>query len=239
MNEEKKENGGRGGRGRGRGRCRGRKAEEKLASTPEKKVPSKRPPVESQANTPERRELFPDPAAEPPVPEAASSSTKQPKKRAKAKAQGKAKAKAAPSQPAEPAQPEAEAGGSAPEPDDGKVAADGKMEPAQRLPGQRIQKPALKLLKESKADPAAWFHVQELHKALKFHKLTDKKEVPKYDFWSLSMYWQTKRVGLLQKQESGFVHVTSFGCTWCKNIAMCAHAARMFATWHASCLPLN
>ena len=238
-----------GGRGRGRGRGKG-VARSEVAdpeTTPEKPKPSKRVPA-AVVETPERRELFPDP----PAPVASSPAVKQPKKRIrgkakakvavpeepsnshepvpdpvdeqaapkqKAKAKGKAKPTAKPSaaDPTDPANPA--------DPADASITSERKI-------GKATRKAALDLLKGMKgSDEAGWYHAKELHKALKDHKLRDRREVPKWDFWSLSMYWGTGRVGVLQRLQKGPVHIVSFGGVHVKNIAMSAHAARMFVTW--------
>ena len=231
-----------GGRGRGRGRGKVGVDPSKVAepeTTPEKPKPSKRAPV--PVDTPERRELFP----EPPAPVASSPAVKQPKKRIR----GKGKAKVAmPEETAESHEP-------VPDPVDEKAApkqkaksrAKPKAKPSaadpadpadasttkERKIGKATQKTALDLLKGMKgSDEAGWYHAKELYKALKYHKLSDRREVPKWDFWSLSMYWGTGRVGVLQKHhQKGFTHIISFGGVHVKNIAMSAHAARMFVTW--------
>ena len=243
-----------GGRGRGRGRGKVGEGSSEVANpetTPEKPKPSKRAPV--QVETPERRELFPDP----PAPVTSSPAVRQPKKRIR----GKAKAKAA--MPEEPAVPEEHAMPEEPVPDlvaekvpvipkqkakakpRAKPPAADPADPAdpaqpadasntrERKIGKATQKAALDLLWDMKnSDEAGWYHAKELHKALKYHKLSDRMEVPKWEFWSLSMYWGTGRVGVLQKhQQKGFVHIISFGGVHVKNIAMSTHAARMYVTW--------
>eukprot|EP00435_Cladocopium_sp_Y103_P025272 s2009_g6.t1 len=228
-----------GGRGRGRGRGKVLSESANPETTPEKAKPTKRAPA--AADTPEKRELFPDP----PAPVTSSPAVKQPKKRIR----GKAKAKCAiPEVPAASHDPVPDPVDEKPAPTakaKAKSVAKPKAKPTAAEPenasssssehkiGKATQKATLKLLKEMKgSDEAGWYHAKELYKALKFHKLSERKDVPKFDFWNLSMYWGTGRVGVLQKHQRGPVHLISFGGVHVKNIAMSAHAARMYATWH-------
>ena len=248
------------GRGRGRGKARQAAdipEEPKTAdpeATPEppkRRHRLKRAPTPKQ--TPERRQLFADPDPEEgdkDKPMETSPPVKQPKKRSKRSRAAKAKAAPAPEVPAPevpcpevpghevpepeapgPDQPAAGSEGKGDEKkDDGKAKEKGKGEGA-KVPGKVAKKSAITMLRDAKEkDKAGWFHVQQLHKALKFHRMEDKSQVPKYEFWRLSAYWGTGRVGLLQKQGKKFQHIISFGGQYVKNIAMPAHAGIMYVS---------
>ena len=249
---EKGKGSGRGG-GRGRGRGRGRKAAVSSASQPE--IPevtatpehppraSKRDPP-ADLTTPERRVLFPE---EPEIPKA--SPAKPPKKRVRGKKSAavetpeveapqegdmtevpKAKAKAKAKQHRKGKHPEAKAVIEGKSEGDEKDKVEGPTEGKERKVSKAAQQAALKCLQEAKADEASWFHAEKLFEALKGKKLENKRDVPKFDHWSLSVYWSSSRVGLLQKQQKRFQHVLSFGGVYCKNIAMPVLAASMYVT---------
>ncbi|CAK9032793.1 unnamed protein product [Durusdinium trenchii] len=68
-------------------------------------------------------------------------------------------------------------------------------------PSERAIKGALKHLAEAKEDPASWLHVIKLWDVM--DNMVHTKEnpnLPKMQYWSYSMYWQSGRVGLLQKR---------------------------------------
>ena len=251
---------GRGG-GRGRGRGRGRSAasasdppeipEVTENTTPERpRRTSKRHPPAGK-NTPERKVLFPD---EPENPSKVSPA-KPPKKRVRGKRQvaaetpevevpqeGEAmteapKAKAKAKQRCKPKQTKAEAeiegkgedNEKNNDNDNDKV--EGPPQGKERKVSKAAREAALKCLKDAKTDQASWFHVEKLFTALKAKKPKTKHDVPKFDHWGLSMYWSSSRVGLLQKQQTRFQHILSFGGVYCKNIAMPVLAATMYVTW--------
>ena len=218
------------GRGRGRGRGRGKNsssipavpemtdrakepAPEVAPESPDPKHPPKRP----VANTPERRQLFVEGNEEkenlqssPPV--------KQPKKRARAKAKAAAaQAKAVAQSQSPPAQAEL-------------ITGEGKAEEApakpERGPGKAAVQKAIDHLNEARHDDAEWHHVLKLFQSMD-GKCECEKDVPKYGHWSLSMYWTTKRVGLLHKNGKATTHVASFGGGCCKNICLPLLAAQM------------
>ena len=154
-----------------------------------------------------------------------TTSTKVTGRKAKKVTKAKAKAKAQSAPAADSAKADAA-------PADAVPAEAVPAEPKERKIGKAAQKSALNHLRATKeTDEAAWFHVKELYKASKFHKLSNKHEVPKYCYWTFSMYWSSGRVGLLQKKDGKSVHVISFGGVNTRNIAMSAQAARMYVTW--------
>ena len=76
-----------------------------------------------------------------------------------------------------------------------------------------------------KEDPAGWAHVIKLFDAT---KIPERDSTPKYMYWAYSMYWGTRRVGLLQKQPSGKnVHYSSFGGGHCTHIGIPTEACKM------------
>ncbi|CAK9057304.1 unnamed protein product, partial [Durusdinium trenchii] len=96
-------------------------------------------------------------------------------------------------------------------------------EPGRKPPGRAASRAALNHLIESKQDPAAWLHVQKLWEAMDNLpvKQSDTKNIPKYMYWSFSMYWKTNRMGVLQKKEgSERVNVCSFGVSNCRSISV-------------------
>lgn len=125
---------------------------------------------------------------------------------------------------------EASAPSSAAVPPEGQLEADAEKK---KTPGKALVKFAEKQLQEACDDPATWFHVQQLWPALDTPGVTQEKwqSVAKPVYWSYSMYWKTKRVGLLAKgatHKDGTTHVTSFGGVWTRNIALSLKAATMF-----------
>lgn len=97
-------------------------------------------------------------------------------------------------------------------------------------PSERAIKGALKHLAEAKEDPASWLHVIKLWDVM--DNMVHTKEnpnLPKMQYWSYSMYWQSGRVGLLQKRVGeGSVHVCSFGGATCTKISLPLKAAFMW-----------
>ena len=85
---------------------------------------------------------------------------------------------------------------------------------------------AMKTLREAKSDAAAWFHVIKLFKAIEGK---ERDCVVKYQYWSFSMYWQHRRMGLLQKDVgSGATHVASWGGTFCPHIGIPFVASELY-----------
>ena len=141
-------------------------------------------------------------------------------------AKAKAKAAAAPSNEPQPKAPEDEP--KAMEEDTKPTKA------APKPPGEAARKSAMKALMEAKADDAAWHHVLRLFKAMEAPEVTRENQhetLEKRQHWSLSMYWDSKRIGLLQKRPSGkgAAHVLSFGGGHCLHIGLPLEAIRMYA----------
>ena len=243
--EDKQATGKGGGRGGGRGRGRGRKASNTTkASEPEhvpeplgangsekdcemeteKEYPSaslKRPAMQ----TPERRRLFPDDmppgcsevspskppgmVASPPI----RQDRKKPKRAAKSKAKAKAKSKAA--LPTEE------------EPRSGEGKGEEVKEPSgPRQPSNRVTQWAMTKLAEAKQDSPAWHHVCKLFEGT---NVPERSCGDKLMYFSFSMYWLTRRVGLLQKQPmGGNKHLLSFGGGHCIHIGIPYVASRLY-----------
>lgn len=88
-------------------------------------------------------------------------------------------------QPQPPAQPEQER----------------KAKTIPRIPPTQSQQTwAEEALKEAKADPSAWFHVKKLFEAT---KVGERQWARKMMYWGFSMYWEARRVGLLQAKTPG------------------------------------
>ena len=243
--EEKQATGKGVSRGGGRGRGRGRKASNKTKASEPEDVPEplgdngngkdcemgsdkenqstslKRPAMQ----TPERRKLFADdmspgcpkdspskPAgmvASPPI----RQDKKKPKRAAKCKAKAKAKSKAEVSMEEEPKSGE-EKGGEVKEPT------------GPRAPSDRAKQWAMAKLVEAKQDPPAWLHVCKLFEGT---KIPERSSGDKLMYFSFSMYWRTRRVGLLQKQPTGGnKHLLSFGGGHCIHIGIPYVASRLY-----------
>ena len=119
-------------------------------------------------------------------------------------------------QPQQPAEPEQE---SKP-----------KHKPVPRIPPTQTQQTwAEEALKEAKADPSAWFHAQKMFQAT---ELGERQWARKMTYWGFSMYWEARRVGLLQAQTPGNKkkkHLCSFsGQQICTHIGIPMAAALMF-----------
>lgn len=251
IKEEKEKTQGR-GRGGGRGRGRGRQANKD--PKPEKKgnndhpeeVPEKPSGVKGledaatstkrpQMCTPERRRLFvlpeDSPKNEEVVPPARGMSTsppiKQPAKRSKSAAKAKAKSKAVVESKV-PEKTEQSLDGNTGNPPNEVENKDEKIEKTKRPPTKNQVDWAKKELTDAKtSDPAQWDHALKLFEAV---KAPEKSCVEKYMYWNLSMYWTTRRVGLLQKQcgSGGPKHVLSFGGGHCSHIGIPFEACRLF-----------
>ena len=106
-------------------------------------------------------------------------------------------------QPQPPAQPEQER----------------KAKTIPRIPPTQSQQTwAEEALKEAKADPSAWFHVKKLFEAT---EVGERQWARKMMYWGFSMYWEARRVGLLQAKTPGSKkknHVCSFSAQ-----QLCAH----------------
>ena len=140
---------------------------------------------------------------------------KQPAKRSKGAAKAKAKSKAV---------VESAGKGCPPNEVENK---DDKNEKTKRPPTKNQVDWAKKELTDAKtSDPAQWDHALKLFEAV---KVPERSCVEKYMYWSLSMYWTTRRVGLLQKQCGGAPkHVLSFGGGHCSHIGIPFEAARLY-----------
>lgn len=249
----KEENENKKGRGRGGGRGRGRGRQGKKDPKPEKgnnvhpeEVPEKTTGVTGledaatstkrpQMCTPERRRLFVEEGGSPKneevmPPEVPGMSTsppiKQPAKRSKGAAKAKAKSKAVVESKVEEKteQPKGAGKGCPPNEVENK---DDKNEKTKRPPTKNQVDWAKKELTDAKtSDQAQWDHALKLFEAV---KVPERSCVEKYMYWSLSMYWTTRRVGLLQKQCGGAPkHVLSFGGGHCSHIGIPFEAARLY-----------
>lgn len=187
-------------------------------------------PAEQQ--TPERRQLFRDDDTNmsPSPAKVVSPPIKQPKKRARAAAKPKPKAKAAASTAKVEDMKEAEEGKCTVEGETGEGGESndkGEEETkSMRDPSEKLKKWAFDTLTEAKGDPASWFHAQKLFEGV---KQTEKSCLAKWTYWQNSMYWTTRRVGVLQKQtRGGTKHVLSFGGGHCKHIGIPFVASELF-----------
>lgn len=232
-----------GGRGRGRGGKggRGKKAavepqgessmdQENVSSkraaeaTPPPKVSAEQPRDEvDDMQTPVRNlDAALDAEANPGV--TASPAIKQPKKRAKNSRATKstaAKSKAAP----RASQKKTEA--------DSEPQAENQDAENQRVEEPKPSKPPSKNLiskarhiLQDNSDPAGWHHVTKM---LENTKGNERDIDDKSMYWQYSMYWGTRRVGLLQKKAGEkAAHVLSFGGGHCKHIGIPMEACRMY-----------
>ena len=110
---------------------------------------------------------------------------------------------------------------------DGKEKEDtGKEKKAIRPPSEKLTSWAFDKLTEAKGDDATWFHVKKLFEGV---TLEERACLEKWIYWALSMYWNTHRVGVLQKQTGGgSKHVLSFGGGHCKHIGIPFVASQLF-----------
>ena len=233
-----------GGRGRGRGRGRGGKpkkgSKEQENNDHPEEVPEGTTGIEGlegaaastkrpQMCTPERRRLFVDPENSPrneevvkPGMSPSPAIKQQPAKRSKqAKAKAKSKAVVESKVPEKTKQPmDGEEGKPTNE-------VETKDDKGKRPPTKKQMDWAKQELTDAKtSDPAQWDHALKLFEAV---KVQEKSCVEKYMYWSLSMYWTTRRVGLLQKQcGGGPKHVLSFGGGHCTHIGIPFEACRLF-----------
>ena len=187
-------------------------------------------PAEQQ--TPERRQLFRDDDTNmsPSPAKVVSPPIKQPKKRTRAAAKPKPKAKAAASTAKVEDMKEAEEGKCTVEGETGEGGESNdkgeKETKSMRAPSEKLKKWAFDTLTAAKGDPASWFHAQKLFEGV---KQTEKSCLAKWTYWQNSMYWTTRRVGVLQKQTlGGTKHVLSFGGGHCKHIGIPFVAAELF-----------
>ena len=81
-----------------------------------------------------------------------------------------------------------------------------------------------------KTDEAGWEHVEKLFSAT---KVAERLSVSKFAFFTLSMYWSTRRVGLLQRKPEGGTcrHVLSFGGGACTHIGIPTEACRLYVSY--------
>ena len=255
--EEKPARGGGRGRGRG-GRGRGKAKAAPSKSTEPEDVPEPEPapkdmevekgkPGKSKRQramqTPERRRLFDDDADDDmqvtPVKAAAPSSTpaaaasppiQQEKEKPKRAAKTKAKGKAAPKKP----EGEVEEG-EVPEKTEGEEVKPEKASKAPRPPTENQKTWALDFLANAKNDPASWDHVTKLFEST---KIPERSHGKKGVYWTYSMYWLTRRVGLLQKQcGGGSKHILSFGGGQCVHIGI-PYVASLLYVAHLNYLAL-
>lgn len=220
-----------GGRGRannGKGRG-GRKAKAKATTDGDGPPVAKLdPPVGVDAEMDEKlgkRGIESTPPKPKPVEGAMESSPplKQPKKRAKASAKSKAKT----CEP-EPSKPSASSGDKVVEPPQSsktEKTAD-KQEIKPKTPSQSQIKDAVEDLKDAKTDSELWGFVNVMFQATEKDPQACKDT---FNNWSYSMYWNSKRVGLLQKGSGGRnSHVLSFGGTFCPHIGIPAAACKIY-----------
>lgn len=106
-----------------------------------------------------------------------------------------------------------------------------------RPPSKKQVDEAKLALVEAKADPATWAHVEKLFAATESPERACAK---KYHFWLTSMYWGTRRVGLLQKKAGQkSINVLSFGGGFCKHIGIPAEACQLFVGPSVDVVPLK
>ena len=192
----------------------------------------------SEQQTPERKKLFDDddtamvPTASPE--KVVSPPIKQPKKRTRGAAKTKPKSKAEASngkatenkKEAEEEECTAERG----ETGQGDESIEKGEKEAKtrsiRPPSEKLKKWAIDTLTEAKGDPASWFHAVKLFEGV---KLAEKSCSAKWTYWQNSMYWTTRRVGVLQRKTGGGLkHVLSFGGGHCKHIGIPFVATQLF-----------
>ena len=90
--------------------------------------------------------------------------------------------------------------------------AEGK-DPKVKPPTDRQKTWAEGVLMDAKNDSPSWDHVTKLFEAT---KKDEREPCPKMHYWGFSMYYLTRRVGILQQQGKGKkVHVMSFGGGQC------------------------
>ena len=96
-------------------------------------------------------------------------------------------------------------------------------------PTQSQQTWAEEALKEAKEDPPAWFHVKKLFEAT---EVGERQWARRMTYWGFSMYWEARRVGLLQAKASGSkkkTHLCSFSAQQlCTHIGIPMAAALLF-----------
>ena len=244
-----------GGRGRGRGRGRGKakvvdpetvpephgevssptkKSVDSDMEVDEQKVSQKRP-----MHTPERRKLFKDDddmvvtpakATDGSVPYPPVKQDRKRPKRAAVKSKAKEpKARGSTENPKFPAKELAKTSQHEKKGDkngkDTDKEGDKEIKPV-RPPSQKLQKWAHEHLVEAKQDSSAWFFVIKLFEGTKVaERSCDTKMMTHFNF---SMYWRTRRVGLLQKQDGGgSKHLMSYGGGHCQHIGIPYMACRL------------
>ena len=209
----------------------------------EQKVSQKRP-----MHTPERRQLFPDGADMGVSPAKATDGSvpsppvKQDRKRSKqAAVKSKAKAEARPGRsnqnPKSPAKEVEKTSKHEKKVDkkgkdtdkeggkDGEQEGDKEIKPV-RPPSQKLIKWAHDHLAEAKQDSSAWFFVIKLFEGTKVAERSCDTKI--FGNFSFSMYWRTRRVGLLQKQVGGgSKHLMSYGGGICQHIGIPYTACRL------------
>lgn len=95
-------------------------------------------------------------------------------------------------------------------------------------PSDRITKRAKDHIIQARKDPASWFHIQRLWGAMKGKNTKPTPCMKKMEHWGWSMYWITKRVGVLEKRGTTSSHVASFGGGFCADIDLPLEAAYMY-----------
>ena len=142
----------------------------------------------------------------------ASPPVRQPKKRAKGKNKSTGESSKASSTPEVAPEPKAD------------TAEKKEIKPKSPSPSQI--KDAEEDLKDAKTDSELWGFVQTMFQATEKDPQTCKDT---FNNWSYSMYWSTKRVGLLQKGSGGrSSHVLSFGGAFCPHIGIPATACKIY-----------
>lgn len=154
-----------------------------------------------------------DPEPEAPVSAGASPPVKQDKKRARRSGKSQA-SQAAEQKPAGDQAPEVvpEASGAAK-----------SKEKKKRNPSSAAEEQALNFLTGIKRnDPAKCYFLEGLFAAANGpeDEVVKKEDLKKFDFWQLSMYWKSNRVGLIQKIGKTNKHVLSFGGAYCPSVAL-------------------
>ena len=263
---------GRGG-GRGRGRGRGAKPKTKPSEPEPENVPGEDvqdgSAVGSKASsskravmcTPERRKLFHDtdneisplkgaPEAGPAADEKESPPVKAKKAKRRRKQQKTPKADKTSAPQPEEAMPVDEPAPELPQPEPanlGEVAMPAEVESAQPKP---VKPPtshqvsfAKSTLEDALSDPPTLAHVEKLFAATTVAER--EMSLDKQIYWGYSLYYNTRRVGLLQLKGSAKrkSHVMSFGGGCCKHIGIPLEASRLmvggsfvlFSHKHATC----
>ncbi|CAK9065650.1 unnamed protein product [Durusdinium trenchii] len=101
-------------------------------------------------------------------------------------------------------------------------------EPAPKIPGKTLVKFCTNHLMDAHKHEASWDHALKLFEAAQTVIKKGDDYGPQFSHWSLSLYYDTGRVGLLQKRVKKQVHVLSFGGAFCNGVSIPLEAVRLF-----------